>query len=138
MRCEIQAIDQHWSLHRLAVSLPGGEPDESLARADSALPRPTRPWRGEATWPAPDPTRWEAWLRKALEADLAPELAAVRARQENYLRRELDRIDEYFANYEHELSGPRRAQRQRECKAQDQRNDWPPRKSNTPAAAPTR
>ena len=32
------------------------------------------------------------------------ELAAVRARQENYLRRELDRIDDYFASYEQELS----------------------------------
>jgi hypothetical protein len=31
-RCEIQAIDQHWSLHRVAVSLPGGEPDDSLAQ----------------------------------------------------------------------------------------------------------
>ncbi|MCX6929660.1 MAG: hypothetical protein NT154_41565, partial [Verrucomicrobia bacterium] len=31
-RCEIQAIDQHWSLHRLAISLPDGEPDASLAR----------------------------------------------------------------------------------------------------------
>ena len=26
-RCDIQAIDQHWSLHRLALSLPGGERD---------------------------------------------------------------------------------------------------------------
>ena len=102
-RCEIQAIDQHWSLRRLAVSLPGGEPDEALAQqvsfaqADPAL-------AAEAAWPAPDPARWQAWLRTALEADLAPELAAVRARQENYLRRELDRIDDYFANYEHELA----------------------------------
>ena len=31
-RCEIQAMDQHWSLHRLAISLPGGESDEALAR----------------------------------------------------------------------------------------------------------
>ncbi len=102
-RCEIQAIDQHWSLRRLAVSVPGGEPDDSLAQqvsfaqADPAL-------AGEATWPVPDPARWETWLRQALEVDLSPELAAVRTRQEHYLRRELDRIDEYFANYEHELA----------------------------------
>src|SRR5438105_8259720 len=30
-RCEIQAIDQHWSLHRLVVALPNGERDEGLA-----------------------------------------------------------------------------------------------------------
>src|SRR5207248_3155174 len=32
-RCEIQAIDQHWSLHRLSISLPDGQPDESLANS---------------------------------------------------------------------------------------------------------
>ncbi len=58
----------------------------------------------DALRPVPDPARWETWLRQALEADLSPELATVRARQEHYLRRELDRIDEYFANYEHELA----------------------------------
>jgi len=30
-RCEIQAIDQHWSLHRLVLSLPDGQPDEALS-----------------------------------------------------------------------------------------------------------
>ena len=30
VRCEIQAIDQHWSLHRVAVSLPDGELDDAL------------------------------------------------------------------------------------------------------------
>jgi len=47
---------------------------------------------------------WQTFLRSALEADLGVELAAVRARQENYLRRELDRIEDYFATYEQELS----------------------------------
>jgi hypothetical protein len=102
-RCEIQAIDQHWSLHRLAVSLPNGEPDDSLARefnfAQASPEAPVGP-----TWPAPEPARWQSFLRAALEEDLALELAAVRARQENYLRRELDRIDDYFAGYEHELT----------------------------------
>src|ERR1041384_7769810 len=32
VRSEIQAIDQHWSLHRIALALPDGEPDEALAR----------------------------------------------------------------------------------------------------------
>ena len=103
VRCEIQAIDQHWPLRRLAISLPGGEPDEPLAREISfaqADPEPT----GGVAWPAPDPAHWNAWLKVALESDLAPELTSVRTRQENYLRRELDRIDDYFANYEQELA----------------------------------
>jgi len=32
------------------------------------------------------------------------ELNSIRQRQENYLRRELDRIDDYFTGYEQELS----------------------------------
>jgi hypothetical protein len=55
-------------------------------------------------WPAPDPARWSGWLEKALERDLADDIAAVRARQENSLRRELDRIDDYFEKYEEELT----------------------------------
>ena len=102
-RCEIQAIDQHWSLHRVAFSLPGGELDDSLAREFSFAQADPEVAAG-AAWPAPEPARWQDFLRIALEADLAAELAAVRARQENYLRRELDRIDDYFASYEQELS----------------------------------
>jgi hypothetical protein len=103
VRCEIQAIDQHWSLRRLAVSLPDGEADESLAQQVS-FAQADPELAAEAAWPTPDPARWKACLRTALEADLAPELASVRARQEHYLRRELDRIDEYFTHYEHELA----------------------------------
>ena len=102
-RCEIQAIDQHWSLRRLALSLPGGQPDESLAgeipfarvAADSPPPK---------DWPAPDPARWSALLEAALALDLADEIAALRARQETSLRRELDRVDDYFEKYEAELN----------------------------------
>lgn len=103
VRCEIRALDQHWSAHRVAVALPEGIPDESLARdlafasvSDTELPL------GE--WPAPDPGKWIAMLTQALEADLASDLAAIRKRQENFLARELERIDEYFAHYEQELS----------------------------------
>lgn len=102
VRCEIQAIDQHWSLRRLAVALPGGEPDEPLVQAIGfAQPDPAA---SPLNWPAADPAAWMAFLRDALEADLAAELAAIRTRQEHYLRRELDRIDEYFDSYERELS----------------------------------
>ena len=102
-RCEIQAIDQHWSLHRLAVSLPDGKPDDSLAR-EFSFAQPDSDGGAAVAWPAPEPARWQTFLKVALEADLVTELADVRARQDNYLRRELDRIDEYFARYEHELT----------------------------------
>jgi len=103
VRCEIQAIDQHWSLRRLALTLPEGEPDEALARSFGFVEVDQR-GGGNVDWPAPDPTRWQGFLRAALEQELAHDLAAIRARQEHGLQRELDRIDEYFANYERELT----------------------------------
>src|ERR1041384_8040617 len=51
VRCEIQAIDQHWSLHRLAMALPGGETDELLARKIPFL---------EVAGQAEDPVPWPA------------------------------------------------------------------------------
>ena len=103
VRCEIQAIDQHWSLHRLGVSLPDGEPDDSLAQGIGFAQAAAEAVGGPA-WPAPEPAGWQGFLRTALEADLAGELAGIRARQENYLCRELERIDDYFENYERELA----------------------------------
>jgi len=44
-------------------------------------------------------------LQRALEQDLEAELAAIRQRQEQYLRRELERVDNYFENYLKELGG---------------------------------
>jgi hypothetical protein len=102
-RCEIQAIDQHWSLRRVAVSLPDGVSDENLAAgidfADVVEEVPAR-----IEWPAPDPARWSGLLEQALERDLADEIAAIRGRQERSLSRELDRIDDYFEKYEEELA----------------------------------
>ena len=102
-RCEIQAMDQHWSLHRTALSLPGGAADDDLARelgfqlagAESVL---------EIDWPKFDPAAWAAHLKHALEQELATDLARLRARQESGLRRELERIDDYFENYQRELN----------------------------------
>jgi hypothetical protein len=103
VRCEIQAIEQHWSLHRLAVSLPDGEPDTDLAQNLHLLALGTNgPDRNE--WPAPAPEAWPAHLQQALEQDLEADLAQIRQRQEHYLRRELDRVDDYFANYIKELT----------------------------------
>jgi hypothetical protein len=103
VRCEIQAIDQHWSLRRLAVGLPEGDSDDALARELGFAPS-VAAGTGPVDWPPPQPARWHQFLHGALEQDLGSELAAIRARQENYLRRELDRVDDYFENYEQELT----------------------------------
>lgn len=102
-RCEIQAIDQHWLLHRVAVSLPGGELDDDLARK-IGFHQAGGKAAAEIAWPTPDPASWSQLLQRALEHELADELARVRARQENSLRREWERIEDYFGNYERELS----------------------------------
>jgi hypothetical protein len=103
VRCEIQAIEQHWSLHRLAVSLPDGEPDPDLAR-DLQLLVVAADGPDQSQWPAPAPEAWQAHLQRALEEDLEADLARIRQRQEHHLRRELDRVDDYFANYIKELT----------------------------------
>jgi hypothetical protein len=101
-RCEIQAMDQHWSLHRLAISLPEGEPDESLAR-DLAFHQESSGPAADVPWPSLQPAQWRDLLNRALETEISEDLGRVRARQENSLRRELERIDDYFGNYEREL-----------------------------------
>lgn len=116
LRCEIQAIDQHWSLHRLALTLQGGRIDDGLAR-EIGFARTGVAVHSPDAWPVPDPAGWGAMLSRAMEQELAGELAAVRARQENQLRRELERVDDYFENYERELS--ERAQRGGKVKLAD-------------------
>ncbi len=103
LRCEVQAIDQHWSLRRVAVSLPDGTPDAALVESleFAELAEDGTP---SVAWPHPDPPRWRRFLHDALEADLAADLATIRERQASHLRRELDRVDDYFEHYEAELA----------------------------------
>ncbi len=101
-RCEIQAIDQHWSLHRLAVALPTGDPDDLLAQEIPLLEVESES-QALVGWPSLDVPGWLAAVRQHLERELAPSLAEVRARQEQCLQREIQRIDEYFTQYEKEL-----------------------------------
>jgi hypothetical protein len=103
VRCEIQAIDQHWSLRRVAVSLADGASDDALAHAVGLTELNAHP-PAEISWPTPEPARWRDFLREALERELAADLAAIRVRQELHLRRELDRVDDYFEHYEQELA----------------------------------
>jgi hypothetical protein len=109
-RCEIQAIEQHWSLHRLAISLPDGRPDPELGE-NFGLLQIAPESKAPVSWPSPDPVGWAQALQRALREDLAADIEAVRQRQENHLRRELERVDDYFADYEQELTG--RIQRSR-------------------------
>ena len=104
LRCEIQAIDQHWSLRCVAVSLPDGMPDESLAQSLKLAQLAASDSRGELSWPTSDPAGWREFLRAALDTDLAADLAAIRDRQSQHLRRELDRVDDYFEHYQQELA----------------------------------
>ncbi len=103
VRCEIQAIDQHWSLHRVALSLVDGQPDDALAREISFHQTRTDP-SGNIAWPSANSAQWREWLQQAVEQALQSEMERIRARQENSLRRELERIDEYFESYERELT----------------------------------
>jgi len=103
LRCEIQAIDQHWSLRRIAVSLCDGEPDDSLVQSLSFAQLESQS-SGEIIWPKVEPDRWRAILRNALARDLEGDLAVIQTRQAQYLQRELDRVDDYFDQYQQELS----------------------------------
>lgn len=107
VRSEIQAIDQHWFLHRTALSLPDGTRDAAL-EANLGFVEAAAALADDVEWPAANPGAWSPMLAAALRDDLADELAAVRRRQEMYLQRELARIDAYFAGYEHELTTRRR------------------------------
>ena len=103
VRCEIQAIDQHWSLHRVAIALPGGEADEPLAR-EVALLEADLTRETEITWPRVEPARWWPLLQRRIESEMGPDVEAVRARQQQYLQREIERLDDYFKHYEQELT----------------------------------
>ncbi|HYG25224.1 MAG TPA: hypothetical protein VEH04_20840 [Verrucomicrobiae bacterium] len=102
VRCEIQAIDQHWSLHRVAASLSDGIRDDALAQSFPFF-RPARA-EGAIQWPAMDNAGLRTLLSAALAEEVAEDLNTIRVRQENHLRRELTRVDDYFVNYERELS----------------------------------
>jgi hypothetical protein len=101
VRCEVQAIDQRWSLHRLAISLPDGTLDEPLASALDAASLAEDP---DVQWPVFKIAACTEWLNRAIEGAMAADLAQVKERQERQLRREFDRINDYFTAYEAELT----------------------------------
>jgi hypothetical protein len=100
VRCEVQANDQSWSSHRFAFTLPAGERDASL---EFALEQMSAVEPAEVDWPALDPSPISDWIGHALGDELAPELSKIKERQQLFLRRELNRIDEYFEDYAREL-----------------------------------
>jgi hypothetical protein len=117
LRCEIQAIDQHWSLHRLALGWPGGEPDGDLAtRLEFAeiFPHPAA-----VPWISVDPASLSTMIQKALQDELSSELGPIQTRQQQYLRRELERVDEYFDNYERELQARKSSKKDHHIRVQE-------------------
>jgi hypothetical protein len=90
-------------------SLPGLDPDLGLAEA---LPycQPASAFSQRIEWPELNPSQWTEPLRQALLEELREDLAAIRQRQAAYLRREMDRIDDYFSGYAEELKGRLRRQ----------------------------
>jgi len=102
VRCEVQAIDQHWSCHRLALAVADGERDAALEAELDLLAGRAAPDR--LVWPTTWPADWPHWLERALREDVAEELGEIQRRQERFLGRELARVDEYFTNYAGELT----------------------------------
>jgi hypothetical protein len=100
VRGEVQANDQSWSCHRFAFTLPTGARDTSLEFSLEQL-SPVEPIN--ADWPNLDPVLISDWIGRALGNELAAELSRIKERQQLFLRRELNRIDEYFENYGREL-----------------------------------
>jgi len=99
VRCEIQALDQHWSFHRLAIALTTGETDAALAAELHYQTVRSEP----VPWPALPADQWQPPLARALTMDLTHELDEIKRRQQRYLERELRRLDDYFTHYEQEL-----------------------------------
>jgi hypothetical protein len=100
VRCEVQAIDQTWSYHRLGFSLPSGDQDSSL---ESVLEQMVPLEQARLEWPELDLGILDQWIGRGIQSELAPELSKITERQQLYLRRELTRIDDYFENYSSEL-----------------------------------
>ncbi len=118
IRCEVQAIDQHWSLHRLALSLVDGAIDQSLAGELATLDHAAD---SGIEWPSVDAAHLQQLIQRSIEFELAEELAPIRARQQRFLTRELSRIDGYFHEYESELAS--RGGRSRAAGAQEKLKD---------------
>lgn len=113
VRCEVQAIDQSWTFHRLAFALSSGERDAALESAMDHF-TPCEGFDAAPAWPEIDREWLAARVNSALTAELAPDLDAIKRRQEHYLRRELARVDGYFEHYAQELEARRQRQRKEE------------------------
>mgnify|MGYP000381771108 CR=1 FL=1 len=109
LRLELQAISQHWSAARVALSWPGGEQDAETERELFLLPiEPSPP---AVDWPVDGAGVLGPALLRAVESDHAAEIAALRQRQQRSLERELRRVNDYFSGYIRELE--ERASRKR-------------------------
>lgn len=104
VRCEIQAIDQHWSLHRMAWSLADGTADPDLEESFMFASADPAAACGVEAWPEVTPNNAVSLLSARISEEIGPDLEMIRLRQERYLQREVGRVDAYFENYERELA----------------------------------
>jgi hypothetical protein len=102
LRCEIQAVDQHWSQHRLAINLSTGEPDPQLAEQLPIL----EPWNNPVpfNWPQFRQDECRKALLAALEQEAGATVKSVKDRQSKYLQRELATVDRYYDDYSEALA----------------------------------
>jgi hypothetical protein len=102
LRCEIQAVDQHWSQHRLAINLSTGKPDPQLAEQFPIL----EPWNIPVpfNWPQFRQDECRKALLAALELEAGATVKSVKDRQSKYLQRELATVDRYYDDYSEALA----------------------------------
>jgi hypothetical protein len=102
LRCEVQAVDQHWSQHRVAINLKNGESDPQLAEQLAIL----EPWNDPLPidWPKLNPEQCRTGLLAALEREALPAVKSIRDRQLQYLQRELATVDRFYRDYEENLA----------------------------------
>src|ERR1700756_2673086 len=100
VRCEVQAIDQTWSYHRLGFSLPIGDQDGSL---EFMLEQMVQLEQAALEWPGAALGVLNQWIGGAIENELDSGVSKIKERQQLYFRRELTRIYDYFENYSREL-----------------------------------
>jgi len=102
VRLEIQSIEQHWALHRIACAWPGAWRDHNLEENLLMLAPQKAVGGEEILWPECSPDEQNKTLRQLLEG-IRDDIGPVLGRQQKYLEKELRRIDLYFTRQIAEL-----------------------------------
>lgn len=106
VRLEIQSIEQHWTMHRIACSCTEGWRDHDLETNLLMLAPGRAAADEEICWPDFSIKQQDELLRHVL-GGIHGDIAPVLSRQQKYLEKELRRIDHYFAGQVSELESRR-------------------------------